>query len=310
MTETSAVWFHVCMLVAEYKPKLLRDLLQVHAVVLLDGAWGTVLGTRYPALAAHPARVILEFPDSVISLAEDYVSAGALALTTNTFRASPWLMGTDFVVTNRTAVALAIQAHPELVMGSIGPARLEARLANLSEVEDDGWLRDQFLQQACVLAHAGCRTVILETFGALDECLLAMDAVREAGIEEVLCSLYIAPEPEAPARLPGDSISLADAMKTLADAGADLLGLNCIAGPDVALSLLQALALEKLAVPLAVQPNAGTPVETGGIWTHPIEADGFGDYALPLREAGARLVGGCCGTTPEHVAAIRRALYG
>lgn len=310
MTETSAVWFHVRMLVGEYKPKLLRDLLQVHAVVLLDGAWGTVLGTQYPALAAHPARAVLEFPDSVISLAGDYESAGALALTTNTFRASPWLMGTDFASTNRAAVALALQVRPQALMGSIGPARLEARRAGMLAAEDDGWLRDQFLQQASALAHTGCRTVILETFGALDECLLAMDAVREAGIEEVLCSLYVDSETEAPACLPGDSISLADAMKTLADAGTDLLGLNCIAGPDVALSLLQTLEMEKLGVPFAIQPNAGTPCETDGAWVHPIAAKRFGDYAVQLREAGARLIGGCCGTTPEHVAASRRALYG
>jgi len=277
--------------------------------VLLDGAWGTELRRRGTGCPALPAAATLEEPHLVKQLAQEYTAAGAQAITTNTFRASKYLLGSyapalDADALNVAAVQLLLEMNA-LPLGNIAPLRAEARSLGLAHAEEPGWLRDQFFRQASALRGAGCRTALLETFTSLEEMRIALGAAQEAGFDEVACSLFATREAHGHFTLPGSEAPIVDTLRALADLGADIVGVNCITGPDEALRLLDSLPDWSRLPPLLVRPNAGIPLEIDGVLTHPISPEAFGDYAPRLRDAGVRLIGGCCGSTPLHVAAMR-----
>lgn len=286
---------------------MLRDLLAETPVVLLDGAWGSALRARGISEAALPARALLDAEEVVARLAREYVEAGAQAITTNTFRASPFVLARHGLAgncarVNAAAVGIARAAGAGCALGNVAPLRGEARALGELRAEDSGWLRAQYLEQAAALVAAGCRTAALETFTCVDEAALAVRACREAGVEEVSCSLYF-PEDV------GGALAC-DALREVAGLGADVVGFNCVTGPERALALLEGMDAESIGVPLVVRPNAGLPVRGADGLQYPVVAEEFAGYAVRLRDAGSRLIGGCCGTTPEYVAGMRGRLGG
>ena len=108
--------------------------------------------------------------------------------------------------------------------------------------------------------------------------------------------------------MPGSEETLAFGLAKLLESGADLIGINCVNGPDEALRMLQSLPAELTDQPFGVRPNAGSPVNADGGLTHPIGAEAFGASAARLWDAGASLIGGCCGTSPGHIAALAKVL--
>lgn len=310
MTACPSVWFHGGMENGEYTPKLLRELLRETPALLLDGAWGTMIAAHHPELATLPALAATRNPSLLKQIGEDYLSAGAMALTVNSFRASPWLMEKeheDFTRVNARAVEAISALRPPAILGSIAPVVLEARLAGLRFAGDTGWQSDQFQRQAAALRDAGCRTALLETFGNLGELLLALRSCRAAGFEEVYCSCHVVLHEGVPTMSGGDE-TLPTCLSKLLESGADLIGVNCVNGPEEALQVLRSLPTELAAQPLAVRPNAGTPENSDDGLTHPYGPEAFGALAPQLRDAGARLIGGCCGTTPRHIAAMAESL--
>lgn len=294
----------------EYTPKLLRELLRDTPVLLLDGAWGTEIAKRHAELAALPALAAVSDPSLLAQIGKEYLQAGAMALTINSFRASPWLMekdDEDFTRVNALCVKAIYALRPPAILGSIAPVWLEAQRAGLRFAGDTAWQSEQFQRQAAALRHAGCRTALLETFGNLGELLLALRSCRAAGFEEIYCSCHAVFGHGIP-RMSGGDETLVFGLAKLLESGADLLGINCINGPDEAFRMLQSLPAELTDQPFGVRPNAGSPVSAPGGLTHPISAEAFSKSALRLREAGARLIGGCCGTTPGHIAALAKAL--
>lgn len=287
--------------------RLLRDLLAETPLVLLDGAWGSALRARGITTPGLPALAVLETEALVAQLAREYVEAGAAALTTNSFRASPFLLAHHGMPgacarVNGEAVGIARAAGAVCVLGNVAPLRGEARALGERLAEDSGWLRAQYLEQGEALVAAGCRTVALETFTCVDEAAVAIATCREAGFEEVSCSLYFSPDTSGAVAC--------DALRRLAGLGADIVGFNCVTGPERALALLEGMEVALLGAPLLVRPNAGLPVELAGGLRYPVGAEEFAGHAMRLRDAGARLIGGCCGTTPRYVAAMRAGLWG
>jgi len=287
-----------------------RTWLEAGDPILADGAMGTMLhsrGERFDGCFDELNRID---PDLVLDIHRDYVRAGAQILETNTFGANRFKLtrhGLEEQVAeiNATAVALARRAadeadHAILIAGSVGP--LGVRLAPFGRVQPDQ-ARAVFAEQIGALAEAGADLIILETHSDLYEISEAVRATRQVCDLPVVAMMTFTRDDRT---LLGDTAERV--ASTLAEAGADVLGANCSGGPAQLLRLVEQMRRAVPGLPLAVMPNAGWPERVADRIMYPATADYFGEYAVALRRAGALIIGGCCGTTPEHIAAMRSAL--
>ncbi|GFO69402.1 bifunctional homocysteine S-methyltransferase/methylenetetrahydrofolate reductase [Geomonas limicola] len=274
-------------------------------VLVGDGAIGTMLYAKGVSLEANFEHLNLVRPQLVLELHDEYLAAGAQVIETNTFGANfvkldAIGLGPKVAEINRQGAKLARQAaagKDVFVAGSLGP--LGRGKAELSAEQ----LRDCFRTQSLALAEGGVDLLILETFTELEELELAVLAVKETGLP-VVANLAFGEG----ARLSG-GFSAEDAAQRLASAGADLIGANCGAGPLELLATLKRLA-QASDLPLAAYPNSGFPEYLDGRYIYRATPDYFAGMAREMVEAGASLVGGCCGTTPEHVREVARQLAG
>lgn len=249
-------------------------------------------------------ELCLSNPGLVHEVHASYYQAGARLLETNTYSANRDSLaryGMEHKVTriNRQAVSLAREAAQgdAYVAGSIGSI-LAGRVRK--KVLDE--YRDQYEEQAIALLHAGVDGLILETFLDLEELLLAIDVIRP--LTRLPLITQIATLEVGRTR---DGYSLTDAFAQLKAAGADIVGLNCRLGPAEILRSFENAQVPEDAL-LSAYPNAGRLGMTDGEYAYKSTAEYFGQSALRLREQGVRLIGGCCGTTPEHVKAMADAL--
>lgn len=251
-------------------------------------------------------ELCLSNPQLVHDVHKAYYDAGARLLETNTFGANRDALsryGLEHKVTriNRAAVAIAREAAKAdaFVIGSIGSI-LAGRVRQKAMDE----FRDQFEEQAIALIHAGVDGLILETFLDVEELLLAIDVIRPLTDRPLICQLATLEVGRT-----RDGYTLTEAFSLLQKAGADIVGLNCRLGPAEILR-----SYERVQVPegtlLSAFPNAGRLGLTDGEYAYKSSPEYFAESAKRLREQGVRLLGGCCGTTPEHVKAMADALHG
>jgi homocysteine S-methyltransferase len=279
-------------------------------VLLADGAIGTLLVSRGAAPDQAKSPLNLTDPESVREVHDDYRDAGARILTTNTWdgnrvklAAHEWVDSLEKI--NREGVRLAREAAAgELVFvaGSIGPLGALVKpygALTLSQV------REIFEEQARILLEAGVDLVLLETFGSLFEAAEAVRAVRglAADIPIAAQMTFLADGTTAFGE------SAPHALATLAAAGADVVGMNCTLGPQETHDVFARLP-DSIAVPLSVMPNAGYPTVVHGRNVYLSSPDYLREYARAFAEAGAAIIGGCCGTTPEHIRAMAREVSG
>lgn len=287
----------------------LTDLLR-RGVVVFDGAMGTQLQARGLPPGGCPELWNLERPDVVRAIHADYVAAGAQILETNTFGAVPLRLGhyglEDRVRDiNVAAVRLAREAAAgrALVAASVGP--LGQLLEPLGPYPwDEAYA--QYAAQARALAEAGPDLVIIETIGDLNEMRAAMLACRDhlPGVP-VIAQMTMDPTGRAFTGTDPET-----AVVVLESLGAAVVGLNCSVGPDTLVDLVARMA-RVARVPVSAQPNAGLPVlEPDGRTVFPMGPEDFAAYGPRLVEAGASIVGGCCGTTPEHIRLLAGAVNG
>jgi homocysteine S-methyltransferase len=281
-------------------------------VLLTDGAMGTLLQQRTEtSMQACFDWLNIEAPHIVRQIHDDYIAAGADLIETNTFGANRYKLAehgySDEVQrVNQAAVAIARQAaaaspRDVYIAGAIGPLGLGIRPYGTLSHED---AQAAYAEHAAALISAGVDAIMLETFHNHDELALAIKAVRRVSEDVVII---------AQATFTSDSLTYtgvgpARVASDLRKAGADVVGANCSSGPQ---HIAQIIATMHNAVPaaaLSAMPNAGYPEAVGGRVMYPATADYFGQYARTLRLHGARLIGGCCGTTPEHIRAMRQAL--
>jgi methionine synthase I (cobalamin-dependent)/5,10-methylenetetrahydrofolate reductase len=279
-------------------------------VLLADGAIGTLLVSRGAAPDQAKSPLNLTDPDSVREVHEDYVQAGVRILTTNTWdgnrvklSAHEWADSLEKI--NREAVRLAREASAGeriFVAGSIGPlGALVKPYGSLTLAQ----VREIFEEQARVLLEAGVDLVVLETFGSLLEAAEAVRAVRGLSREIPIVAqmTFLADGRTAFGE------SAVHALPTLQLAGADVVGMNCTLGPQETHEVFTRLPAA-IAAPLSVMPNAGYPAAAHGRSVYLSSPDYLRDYARAFVEAGAAIVGGCCGTTPEHIRAMAREVSG
>ncbi|MFI5280725.1 MAG: bifunctional homocysteine S-methyltransferase/methylenetetrahydrofolate reductase [Gemmatimonadales bacterium] len=282
--------------------RTMRDLIADGRVHLFDGAMGTMLYAKGVFINVCYDELNLKAPDLVQEIHEAYVKAGAEILETNTFGANPaklahfGLVEETYAINRRAAeLARAAAGTRALVAGAIGPLgiRLEP-FGETSRVE----AHELFKTQAQGLLEGGVHGFILETFSDLDEIHEALRAVRAISDLPVFAQMTI--EDDGATAYGNDPESLA---RALDEYGADVIGLNCSVGPQGVLEAIERMA-RVTSRPLSAQPNAGLPRQVGDRKMYMASPEYTGEYAKRLVEAGARFVGGCCGTTPEHIKTV------
>ena len=275
--------------------------------VLCDGAMGTLLYARGIFINRCYDELNLSQPEMILGIHQDYVKAGAEIVETNTFGANSFRLarhGCEHMVhdINLRGVELARQAAGDDVMvaGSIGP--LGVRIEPLGKIARQE-ARAAFVQQISALAEAGIDLLILETFGFVDELHQAVLAAREAapGIPVV-----------AQVTIDDDGNCLDGSEPEhfgvrIQDFGVEVLGCNCSVGPVTMLDALERVR-QVTTIPLAAQPNAGMPRNVEGRNIYLCSPEYMASYARKFVAAGAMLVGGCCGTTPDHIRSMKSAL--
>ncbi len=291
--------------------------------VLSDGAMGTMLNARGIGFDQCFDALNLSHPNLVSEVHGAYLKAGAQMIQTNTFGANRFKLAEHglegrLVDINRAGVELARQASAQsasgkqvFIAGDVGP--LGVRLAPYGRVQPEQ-ARAVFAEQIRALAQAGVDLIIIETFTDLHEIKEAIAAAHtvadELGLDlPVVASMTFTRD---------DRTMLGDAPTKVAQelwqTGADVIGVNCSGGPAQIFRILRQM---HQAIPVregehrpyfSAMPNAGWPEQAGGRIMYPAHPEYFGEYALAFCEIGANLVGGCCGTTPEHITAMRAAL--
>jgi 5-methyltetrahydrofolate--homocysteine methyltransferase len=278
--------------------------LQQQIPLLADGATGTMLQNAGLPVGEAPERWMLENPAAVRKLAVQYVEAGSDIVYTNTFGASRVHLrrcGLDdqFETVNRTAVQLAREAHPRFVAGSIGPTG--EMLEPYGEFSADE-ARQAFADQAALLAAAGVDVLVCETFTDLNESVLAVEAARATKLPVVASMAF----DQGGRTMMG--VTPEDAVGQLSDAGAVVVGANCSVGPDVVETAIRTMKAARPNVRLLAKPNAGLPQMIQGKATYSVTPDTFAAFAGRMRALGVAIIGGCCGTTPAHIHAMRAVL--
>ncbi len=277
----------------------LRTLIDDGRAHVCDGAMGTMLYAKGVFINVCYDELNLRAPDLVKEVHAAYVKAGAEIIETNTFGANPVKLGTygladQATLINRKAAELAREAAGPraCVLGAIGP--LGVRLEPFGETAKAEAFAC-FKLQADGLLAGGVDGFMLETFSDLDEIREALKAVRATSEKPVFAQMTVGEDGHTAYGTDVETFT-----RALDEAGADVIGVNCSVGPQGVLEAVERMA-RVTRRPLAALPNAGLPRAVGDRKIYMASPEYLGTYAKFLVEAGARFVGGCCGTTPDHI---------
>jgi homocysteine S-methyltransferase len=279
--------------------------------LLADGAMGTMLHAHGIPFDRCFDELNLSQPAAVAEIHRAYIDAGAQLIVANTFGANRYKLGEHGLERraaeiNAAAVALARRVvaasfREVLIAGDVGP--LGVRLAPFGRVRAEQ-AHAAFREQIAALVEAGADVIVIETMSDLHEIAEAVRAAKEiGGAVPVIATMTFTRDDRT---LLGDGP--AQVGERLAQLGADFIGVNCSGGPAQVLRILHAMKQVAPEARFAVKPNAGWPEQVGGRIMYPATPEYFAEYALAFAEAGAQIIGGCCGTTPGHIAAMRAAL--
>lgn len=273
--------------------------------VVTDGAWGTQLQERGLDLGACPDEWNLSHPERVEEVARAYVDAGSQVILTNTFGANRFTLARHgleekVVEINRAGVEISRRAAAgrAKVFASVGPTGVMLMMGEVSP-ED---VQAAFETQARALADAGADAVVLETFSDPAEIVLAVAAAQKAGLPVVACMTFDSGKDHARTLM---GTTPEQAAQKLTEAGADCVGSNCGQGIE---GFVKIAARLKSATdrPIWIKANAGLPEMIRGRAVYAQTADKFAAVVPALVQSGAAFIGGCCGTTPEFIRAVRR----
>jgi homocysteine S-methyltransferase len=271
-----------------------------------DGAMGTMIYAQGIPLAQSYDELNLTQPAVIQNIHRAYVEAGAQALETNSFTANRCKLARfgleqRVVEINQAAVHLARAAADDkaYVLASVGPVRDRE-----SDEIETTVMRSAFAEQITALVAAGPDALIFETFSRVNELEIAVSETQR--LTDLPVIAQVVTDEEGYTR---DSQHIITAFRRLRDLGADIVGINCAKGPTGILHALREVPLDD-GLLLSAFPNAGLPAFVDGRYIYLSTPEYFAESALKLREQGVRLIGGCCGTTPEHIRAMAAALRG
>jgi 5-methyltetrahydrofolate--homocysteine methyltransferase len=286
--------------------------LQKKGALVSDGAWGTFIHQK--GLKSHecPESWNLLRPDDIFDVALSYVKAGADMILTNSFGGSPFklaLYGLDEKTyeINKAAAEISRRAagNEVLVLGSVGPTGKILMMGELSEEE----MMQGFAEQIRGLSDGGVDAIIIETMSDMDEAKVAIRAAKSVTDKEIICTFtFSLTQANEYRTMMGNSP--VETVEMLVQEGADMVGANCGNGTAGMIEIVKEIREVNKEIPVLVHANAGMPELREGISTFPETPLEMSDQISNLLVAGANVVGGCCGTTPEHISRIVEVVRG
>ena len=275
-----------------------------HHIRLMDGATGSNLMKAGMPRGVCTEQWVLEHPDAILALQSAYKAAGSDMVYAPTFCAnrialSGYGLQDDVSRMNRELVALSKKAVGSGVLVA-GDMTTTGKPADPEDSDGYQQLLDAYREQAEALISAGADLIGVETMMGVNECVAAIEAIRSLGDIAVICTLSV--QSDGKCYFDGSVFEAAEILEAL---GADAIGVNCSTGPDQLESDIRTLK-NTSSLPVIAKPNAGMPkISDSGKAVYSMESGEFAQHMERLVEAGASLIGGCCGTTPEFIEALR-----
>jgi len=286
--------------------KSLLAVLKKKEIMVSDGAWGTSLQKMGFKSGECPEAWNLSHPDQVKKIAFDYINAGADIVLTNSFGGSRFKLNAfgisdEVVKINRKAASLSRSAAGDshFVLGSIGPT---GKMLMMGDITEEAWI-EAFGEQSQALIDGGADGICIETMSALDEALCAVEAAKDRTGCEVACTFTFEKTLQNEFRTMM-GVTPTQMAEALLKAGADIIGANCGNGMERMIDIVKELRQVTSDTPILIHANAGMPVIQNGETVFPEKPAETAQWIEPLIDAGANIIGGCCGTTPEHIRMI------
>ncbi len=281
----------------------LNQLIAQGKTLVSDGAWGTFLQAKGLKAGECPELWNIEHASAVLDIAKSYIAAGADTIETNSFggncfKLEAFGLADHVYEINYKAAEISRQAAgaDKYVLGSIGPTGKILMLGDVTEEE----LYEAFKNQAVALYQGGADALIIETMTALDEASIAVRACRENTPCEIICTMTFDRIQSGEYRTMM-GVSPSEMVEELKAAGVSIVGANCSNGIEGMIDITREIRLVDDKIPILIHANAGLPILEGSCTVFPETPEMMAGFATKLADAGANIIGGCCGTTPEHI---------
>lgn len=283
----------------------ISDIVYKGRLLTSDGAWGTYLFKKGLASGNCPEEWNLTHYDDVYDIAKSYVDAGSDIISTNSFgsnlfKLSQYNLDKKILEICQTSVEISRKAAGEekYVMASLGPTGKFLIMGDVTSQE----LYNSFKQQAIAFEKGGADAVCIETFYALDEAEQAISAVKENTSLEIICTFTFDRSDYGFKTLMG--VTPQQMTESLILCGADIIGANCGSGFDDMVEIVKKIREVSARIPIIIQANAGLPIFENNQLIYSETPDKIKEIIPRLIDAGANIIGGCCGTTPDHIKVI------
>jgi 5-methyltetrahydrofolate--homocysteine methyltransferase len=287
--------------------KKISERLKQGEILVSDGAWGTFLHAKGLKPGQCPELWNIEHPDDIFDIAKSYADAGADMVETNSFGGSSFKLahyGLSSRASELNEAAAAISrkaAGDKFVLGSVGPT---GKILMMGEITSEE-MYESFKEQVIALEKGGVDAIVVETMTDLDEARLAVRAAKENTSREVICTMTFQKTPDGEYRsMMG--VSPTEMMAELIPEGVDIIGANCGNGIEGMIQIVHEIRASNSTIPVLIHANAGAPVYKDGSTIFPETPEQTAGFVRAIIDAGVNIIGGCCGTTPEHIRQIAR----
>jgi 5-methyltetrahydrofolate--homocysteine methyltransferase len=285
----------------------IKEALNKGEVLVSDGAWGTFLQAKGLKAGECPELWNIDHPDEVYSIAKGYIDAGSNMIETNSFggssiKLSHYGLGDKAYDLNKAAAEISRKAAgiDHYVLGSIGPT---GKLIMMGEVTEDE-LYESFGKQAIALADGGADALVIETMSDIEEAKQAIRAARSKTDLEIICTMTFEKTKNGDFRTMM-GFSPTDMVNQLLPEGVDMIGANCGNGFKDMIGIVKEIRSQDIHTPVLVHANAGIPLYQDGQTVFPESPDEMASYVPQIIKAGVNIIGGCCGTTPDHIMKLK-----